>query len=69
MDLTVESEIFKALNKIRLLVGDKVGKWCSYDIKKDNPFVMRLSKLEMLKRCGNGTPKNGQGRHVVIRKM
>ncbi|XP_031504851.1 uncharacterized protein LOC116267311 [Nymphaea colorata] len=49
------------------LISDKVAEWYPYDIKKDDPLVMRrlehehLVKLEMMK----GPPKKGQGKHAV----
>ncbi|CAA2985046.1 28S ribosomal S33, mitochondrial [Olea europaea subsp. europaea] len=52
------------------LIGEKVASWYPYDIKKDDPLVMarqeqeRLNKLEMLKRCGKGPPKKGQGKRA-----
>ncbi|KAK1369323.1 Mitochondrial [Heracleum sosnowskyi] len=56
------------------LIGEKIASWYPYDIKQDDPLVMkreqqeRLSKLEMLKRRNKAPPKKGQGKRAAKRK-
>ncbi|KAL2933798.1 Mitochondrial 37S ribosomal protein S27 [Bienertia sinuspersici] len=69
---TSQRSAHKVLRK--KLIGDKVAEWYPYDIKHDDPLVIkqkeeeRLSKLQMLKRRGKGPPKKGHGRRASKRK-